>query len=372
MDGVKDAREGAEVEALNGRIRLLEEEVAQGARLRGMLQSAADELRQERARSRDLQERVSGANRELQQRLAELEEIRASQESLITRLHEAQEQLLQLDKMAAIGQLAAGVAHEINNPVGYIYSNLSSLKGYADDIFRVLDSYAALEAVVPAGAAELAAVGAAKKEVDLPFLRTDLDSLIAESEEGVVRVKQIVQDLKDFSHIDDAEWQWADLHKGLDSTLNVVHNELKYKAQVSKEYAQLPRVRCLPSQLNQVFMNLLVNAGQALEDHGEITVRTGMEDDETVWIEVADNGKGILPADLKRIFEPFFTTKPVGKGTGLGLSLSYSIVAKHKGRIEVQSEVGKGTRFRVLLPVEGPGAEAEQAATDAVTAGTHG
>jgi two-component system, NtrC family, sensor kinase len=164
------------------------------------------------------------------------------------------------------------------------------------------------------------------------------------------RVKQIIQDLKDFSHVDESTWQMADLEKGMDSTLNVVSNEIKYKAEVVKEYAGLSDVECMPSQINQVFMNLLVNAAQAIEEKGIITIRSGMAGDE-VWLEVADSGKGIAPEHLNRIFDPFFTTKPIGKGTGLGLSLSYGIVQKHHGRIEATSELGKGTTMRVWLPL---------------------
>lgn len=188
-----------------------------------------------------------------------------------------------------------------------------------------------------------------KKEVDIEFLKVDVMELIKESAGGVRRVKEIVQDLKDFSHVDEAEWQTVDIHKGLDSTLNIVHNEIKYKAKIVKEYGDLPLVECLASQLNQVFMNLLVNAAHAIEERGIISIRTGTKDDQ-IWVEVSDTGKGIPPENLNRIFEPFFTTKPVGKGTGLGLSLSYGIVMKHGGNFEVKSEVGKGTSFKVWLP----------------------
>ena len=167
-------------------------------------------------------------------------------------------------------------------------------------------------------------------------------------------MKKIVQDLKDFSRVDTSqEWQLADLHAGIDSTLNIVRNEIKYKAEVVKEYGQLPQVECLPSQLNQVFMNLLVNAAHAMKDkeRGTITVRTGRRDDREVWVEVADDGSGIDPENLKRIFDPFFTTKPVGKGTGLGLSLAYGIVQKHQGAITLDSAPGRGTTFRIVLPV---------------------
>ena len=151
--------------------------------------------------------------------------------------------------------------------------------------------------------------------------------------------------------MDEATWEIADVHHGINSTLNIVHNELKYKAEVIKEYGELPTIYCLPSQLNQVFMNLLVNAGHALQDKGKIFIRTGVQGGDHVWIEIEDTGAGIPPQNLKRIFEPFFTTKEVGKGTGLGLSLAYGIIEKHQGTIEVDSEQGRGTRFRILLPV---------------------
>jgi signal transduction histidine kinase len=176
-----------------------------------------------------------------------------------------------------------------------------------------------------------------------------------------------VQNLKDFSHAGGVEeWQYADLHQGLDSTLTIVNNEIKYKARVVKEYGDLPEVECLASQLNQVFMNLLVNAAHAIVEQGTIAIRTGHEGDE-VWVEVADTGQGIPAENLKKIFDPFFTTKPVGKGTGLGLSLSYTIIDKHHGRIEVKSEVGSGTAFRVWLPVNQPQQSHADATTGAAT-----
>ncbi len=281
-----------------------------------------------------------------------LTEEREGQRRLIARLEEAQNQLLQSEKMASIGQLAAGVAHEINNPIGYVYSNLGSLDKYIQAILGVLAAYEQAESAIASGEA-LSRVQAAKQGADLEFLREDVAALMNESREGITRVKKIVQDLKDFSHVDEAEWQWADIRKGLDSTLNIVWNELKYKAEVVKEYGEMPEVECLPSQLNQVFVNLLVNAAHAIEEHGTVTLRTGVEGEE-VWVEIADTGKGIAAENLNRIFDPFFTTKPVGKGTGLGLSLSYSIVQKHHGRIEVASEAGKGTTFRICLPVRQP------------------
>src|SRR5450759_403933 len=289
-----------------------------------------------------------------QRQIAELSRINQALVAANKQLEEAQKQLLQSEKMASIGQLAAGVAHEINNPIGYVYSNLGTLDRYLKNLLSVLDAYEMAEGEVSGNAPALAAVHAAKRKVDLSFLREDLQELMSESRDGITRVKQIVQNLKDFSRTDVVdEWQWADLHRGLDSTLNIVANEIKYKAEVVKEYGQLPDIECLASQLNQVFMNLLVNAAHAIEEKGVITLRSGQELDQ-VWVEIADTGNGVPPENLNRIFDPFFTTKPVGKGTGLGLSLSYSIVQKHHGHIDVSSEVGKGTTFRVWLPIRQP------------------
>ena len=259
-------------------------------------------------------------------------------------------QLQQSEKMASVGQLAAGVAHEINNPIGYVHSNLTSLTRYIQNIFCVLDGYEQLERSLGVSHTELAPVQALKERVELDYMRQDIIDLLAESEEGITRVEKIVRDLKDFSYLDQAEWQYVDIHVGLENTLSIVSHELKYKADLVKEYGDLPLVECLASQLNQVFMNLLVNAAHSIEQHGTITIRTG-RDGEQVWIAIADTGKGIDPRHLKRIFDPFFTTKPVGVGTGLGLSVSYGIIQKHGGTIDVQSELGKGTVFTIRLPI---------------------
>jgi hemerythrin-like metal-binding protein len=263
-------------------------------------------------------------------------------------LESAQSQLLQSEKMASLGQLAAGVAHEINNPVGFVNSNLGTLGKYMTSMFKVIAAY---EAVQASGEdIRFTRVINLKNEIDFLYLVEDIPNLLKESQEGLLRVKRIVQNLKDFSHVDESNWQYANIEQGIDSTLNVVSNELKYKAEVVREFAGLPEVECLPSQLNQVFMNLLINAAQAIENKGTISVRTGVAG-EDIWVEVEDTGQGISPEHVSRIFDPFFTTKPVGKGTGLGLSLSYGIVLKHHGRIEVKSEMGKGSVFRVWLPL---------------------
>jgi two-component system NtrC family sensor kinase len=264
-----------------------------------------------------------------------------------------QGQLLQSEKMAAVGQLAAGVAHEINNPVGFVNSNLGSLKTYVAQLLDVITAYESMDAAAPPGDAARLRVEHARAAADMDYLKKDIVELLDESLQGLGRVKKIVQDLKDFSHVDQTEWQETDINTGLESTLNVLASDLRYKAKVTTHFAKLPLLHCVPSQLNQVFMNLLVNAAQSLEDTGrpgQIDVTTGYSD-EVVWAEISDNGKGMPDAVQTRIFEPFYTTKPVGKGTGLGLSISFDIVEKkHGGRIQVESMVDKGSTFRVLLP----------------------
>jgi signal transduction histidine kinase len=235
-----------------------------------------------------------------------------------------------------------------------VHSNLGTLDGYLHDLMAVIDIYDKVTGAPDFDGTQLRAVDQVKAERDFDFLKSDIFSLVSESKEGLGRVRKIVQDLKNFSRVGEQEWQEADLHQGLDSTLNIVWNELKYKCKVIKEYGEIPHVYCLISQLNQVFMNLLVNAGHAIETQGNITIRTRCHGEDSVCVEIIDTGKGIAPEHMNRIFEPFFTTKPVGKGTGLGLSLSYGIVQRHHGRIEVESTPGQGSTFRILLPILQP------------------
>ncbi|WP_248746277.1 ATP-binding protein [Pseudomonas sp. MWU12-2037] len=260
-------------------------------------------------------------------------------------------QLVQSEKLASLGQLAAGVAHEINNPIGFISSNLGTLEGYFGKLLEMLQAYQNAEEGV--AAPELRArLKELRERVELDFLEEDIPLLIKESKEGIGRVGQIVKDLKNFSRVDsNQEWQWSNLQQGIESTLNIVANELKYKADVVKDYAALPEIECLASQINQVIMNLVVNAAQAMgPERGTITLRGGSLG-ERIWLEVADTGSGMAPETVQKIFDPFFTTKPIGQGTGLGLSLSYGIVQKHAGQITVRSEVGVGTTFRIELPI---------------------
>ncbi|KQQ75764.1 histidine kinase [Xanthomonas sp. Leaf131] len=288
--------------------------------------------------------------RELQQRHAELRQA-------YLRLNGAQDKLLQSEKMASIGQLAAGVAHEINNPIGYVHSNLGSLQEYLRSLFTLIEAYErALQAPDPK--ALIPEIDEIRNRADIDFISRDLPQLMAESREGIERVTRIVRDLKDFSYSDRSEsWKMVDLHSGLESTINIIWNELKYKVTLERNYAELPLVECLPSELNQVYMNMLLNAGQAIVERGTITVTTGRENadgTEQVWIQFQDTGAGIAPDLMQRIFDPFFTTKPVGSGTGLGLSISYGIINKHHGRIDVESTPGHGASFRIVLPVRQP------------------
>ena len=264
-----------------------------------------------------------------------------------------QVQLLQSEKLASIGQLAAGIAHEINNPVGFVSSNLGSLDSYHRAIFEVLDAYEAMEDLCPITEPALAKIRELKHKKKIARIRADIGELLAESREGLVRVAKIVSDLKTFSRADSDNWQWVDLHDGIDSTLNIVWNEIKYHCTLNKAYGDIPKVYGIPTQLNQVFLNLLVNASQAISQKGEITIRSGLVANE-VFIAITDTGVGIPAENLPKLFEAFFTTKPVGKGTGLGLSIVYNIVQKHRGRIEVVSTEGVGATFTVWLPIRPP------------------
>ncbi len=322
---------------------------------------AYDEFEQDRQsieRTLDLMsQELTDRNAQLRTELAQKQVVQDAliaekdeQQALIKKLEEAHNQLLQSEKLASIGQLAAGVAHEINNPIGFVSSNLATLKGYVKNL---LEAVATFDSLVPqVSEADRARIASMKASLDLDYLKEDAVSLLEESSDGIRRVKQIVQDLKDFSHVDEAQWQWTDLHKGLNSTINIVNNEIKYVADVVKEFGLIPEIECLPSQLNQVFLNMLVNASHAIVGkRGVITIRTGQLDAEQIFVDISDNGSGMPPEVVNRIFDPFFTTKPVGKGTGLGLSLAYGIINKHGGVIEVRSEMGVGTTFRIILPI---------------------
>jgi PAS domain S-box-containing protein len=291
-------------------------------------------------------------NLELEKRTFELEAEKKRLKEAYVKLNQMQSQLVQSEKLASLGELAAGVAHELNNPISFVNSNLGTLAEYVKEIKKLLEKYEKTGGIIQKNKSEeklSQEIDELKKQINLDFVLGDFDKIISESQEGTQRVKSIVQNLRDFSHVDKGEFKFADINQGIESTLNIVWNELKYKAEVIKEYGDIPQIKCLSQQLNQVFMNLLVNAAQAITTHGQIKIKTYRKDEDII-IEISDTGEGIPKENISRIFEPFFTTKEVGKGTGLGLSVAYGIIQKHNGKIEVESEVNKGTTFRVILP----------------------
>jgi two-component system NtrC family sensor kinase len=283
-------------------------------------------------------------------------------------LKQTQAQLLHSGKMASVSQLAAGMAHEINNPVAFVASNVRSLQRSVPTLLELLQAYQAHTAGALAGRADpvaLQAVRTLERHADVEFLSHDMPKLLAESDQGLKRVHDIVEQLKTFSRVDHADWQDADLHQALDLTLNVLGHEVRSKAEIQREWGVLPRVRCLLASINQVFLNLITNALHAIEQgsqdaaspKGKVTITTQTEAQagrDYVWIEVADNGCGMSADTRQRVFDPFFTTHAVGRGLGLGLTVCFDVIKKHDGHIDVWSQPGEGSRFRVWLPVLGP------------------
>ncbi len=272
-------------------------------------------------------------------------------------LKESQAQLVQSEKMASLGQMVAGVAHEINTPLGYVRNNVEVTQGLFGQAKDLIENYAQLVTLLTDDEIEEEVLGkqlALVGELSEPFLEDDLlnamDELFKDSLYGVDQISELVLNLKDFSRLDQAKTDHVDLNQCIDSALNIGRNILKYKVTIKKKYGHLPPLKGAPSQLNQVFLNLLTNGAQAIQDKGTIWIKT-WADDNGVYISIQDNGKGIPATVMKRIFDPFFTTKPVGEGTGLGLSISYKIIEQHNGQIKVASTLNKGTKFLITLPL---------------------
>ncbi len=273
------------------------------------------------------------------------------------RLQQTQAQLAQSSKLAAVGELAAGMAHEINNPIAFVSGNTRAMGKYMVSVKDLLKRYDALLAVVD-NREEFDSLREelekTKKRLNVAFMMEDIDDLIHDSEEGLDRITEIVAGLKNFARADQGEKTEVDLNKCLEQTIKVIWNEIKYKCTIKKEFGDIPEFKCNANQLNQVFMNLIVNAGHAIEEKGEIGIKTEFDaEKETVTISISDSGCGIPQENLDKLFDPFFTTKPVGIGTGLGLSISYGIIQKHGGLFEVDSVMGQGTTFRIVLPIDG-------------------
>lgn len=285
----------------------------------------------------------------LEQSKATLEVKNRELEAALQEIERAQTQIIQQEKMASIGQLAAGVAHEINNPVGFIGSNLGTLGKYVnrfEEFIKLMDDAVQMECSDEVREE----IAQNRRRLKIDDISKDINLLIGESIDGTERVKKIVQDLKTFSHTGGSEMVSANINECLENTINVVWNEIKYVATLRRDFGDIPLIRCNPQQLNQVFLNLLVNAAHSINKQGEIIVSTLREDD-FITVSITDTGSGMSEEIQRRIFEPFFTTKEVGKGTGLGLSIANDIIRKHNGEITVASKIGTGTTFTVRIPV---------------------
>jgi signal transduction histidine kinase len=264
-----------------------------------------------------------------------------------TELERLQAQLVHTEKMASLGQLAAGIAHELNNPAGFIFGNMDILGGYLSLLQNLLRAYEK----VTLSDDDTQIINSLKTEIRYDKLTGDLNSIIADCREGSERICDVVKNLRLFSRLDEAKIKTIDIHSGIDSTLRLLSRYFGGgQLSIRRNYGELPLINCYAGQLNQVWMNLLVNAAQAIPDHGEVSISTRLDED-SVIVAISDSGSGIPEDQLSRIFDPFFTTKPVGEGTGLGLSISYGIIERHRGTIKVESQVGAGTTFTVRIPI---------------------
>jgi signal transduction histidine kinase len=321
-----------------------------------LLDLSSEELLQA---NNQLREMLTNVERKVAERTAELIKTNGDLEQALTDLQQMQVHLIQAEKMSSLGQLIAGIAHEINNPVNFIHGNLSHLHNYVINLLAFIElSQKSLEKITP----ELESKA---EEIDIEFIKIDLPKIIKSMEVGTHRIREIVLSLRNFSHIDEAELKPIDIHQGIEDTLLILGHRIKPqknasspRIQIVKQYGDLPLVNCYAGQLNQVFVNILVNAIDAIEESASsdrqpcISIQTQVIDDKYVEIVIADNGSGIPEAIQQQIFNPFFTTKPVGKGTGMGMAISYQIITeKHKGRLTCVSSLGKGTEFIIHIPI---------------------
>lgn len=266
-------------------------------------------------------------------------------------LQSTQAMMVHSEKMKSLGELVAGIMHEINNPINFIYGNMTHLSNYSNDLIQIIEEYTKVCETVNSEAKD--AVEKLKEEIDYEFLKTDLPDLIKSCKEGADRAKNIIQDLKSFSRMEEAAITDVDIPHEIDTTLNILHNKIKNKAEVHKEYMDnVPKIEAFGGQLNQVFMNILDNAVGAIKETGDIWIRINTdESNKNLIMEIEDNGGGMDEETTRKVFNPFFTTKPVGQGTGLGLSITYKIIKNHQGDIKCKSELGKGTKFIITLPI---------------------
>lgn len=307
----------------------------------------------------DMQARMKLADMELRvlSRTQKIAEQNRQLENHITELTQTRAQLIQSEKLASIGQLAAGIAHEINNPLGFIHSNLDVLSGYIEGIGQIMDANQALIAGIEQNnqsskvKQEIAALQVLHQQLDMEYILNDMPDLISEALNGTARVKEIVADLKDYSHMRQQAMEFEDINHLIEQAINISNNETKYRVSIIKNFQQIPKVECWRGKLTQVILNLLLNASQAVGKNGQVIISTDV-DQQQVCISMEDNGCGISEEHLSKIFDPFYTTKEIGKGTGLGLHICHSIISSHGGTISVDSQVDKGTRFDIRLPIE--------------------
>jgi signal transduction histidine kinase len=298
-------------------------------------------------------------NRNLTNEISDRTQAQAELQQTLDELKSTQAQLIQTEKMSSLGQMVAGVAHEINNPVSFVYGNINHVNQYIEDILELIELY---QQEFPEPGDD---IQEKLEDMDLDFVKEDLPKILSSMKMGATRIREIVLSLRNFSRLDEAEMKDVDIHEGIESTLLILQNRLKSKPnrtgiEILKNYNQLPKVECYPGQLNQTFMNIINNAIDVLEEgrdkneiqNPQICIHTELIDNKTVAIRIADNGIGMTPSVKNKLFDPFFTTKPVGKGTGLGLSITYQIIVeKHQGKLSCESEPGKGTEFIIEIPL---------------------
>ncbi|PSB30017.1 histidine kinase [filamentous cyanobacterium Phorm 46] len=324
-----------------------------------LIQSVKEHIEALEISQQNLEKRVEERTEELSQKNHELQSAYNQLADALHNLQQTQAQLIQAEKMSSLGQMVAGIAHEINNPVSFIYSNLEHASNYSQDLLRLVKLYQK-QYPNPNGA-----IQAETEAIDLDFMAEDFSKLIHSMKNGADRIRQIVQSLRNFSRLDESSLKFANIHEGIDSTLAIINQRLESKIEVIKDYGDLPKVKCYAALLNQVFMNIIDNAIWAVEERKvnskassnaterpTIWIHTETIDTELVRIGIRDNGTGIPPELKSKIFDPFFTTKDVGKGTGLGLTVCYQLIEKHKGNLEVVSELGEGTEFCITLPIK--------------------
>ena len=314
-----------------------------------MINKSKDEIGELAIAFNRMVEDLAKAREELRKANLNLGSTNEALHATVANLKAAQEQLVQSEKMASLGQLTAGIAHEINNPINFVTANIQPLKDDMADIIKFIDHYK--EIIKKKGLEnEFSEIGKNKLDASVEITKKEINNLLKGIEDGAKRTSEIVKGLRNFSRLDQNVFRKANMNEGLESTLTLLHSSYKNRIEIIKQYGVLPEIDCFPGQINQVFMNILSNAIQAIPEEGKIFIKT-WHDGKNVKISIKDTGGGMTDEVRKKIFDPFFTTKEVGKGTGLGLSISFGIIQKHNGEIEVFSKPGDGTEFVIRIPI---------------------